>query len=125
MVVASMNGMGDGRSSQGEITRENGKYWVLVDGSPVGPSVGSLRAAAERLAHGIGEHLPKNASTWRVSAMCTENGLSITVGNVGGGGGGGGGQLHPCARRVLGERRIESIEAALEAFAQVIGRCCG
>lgn len=122
MQVASMSANGDGVTAAGEIGRQANRYVVTVQGEQLGPA-GSIQAAAERLANGIRARLPRNPGSWGVQASCAREGLSIAVGNLAGGGGGGG--LHPCAARVLGGRRLESLHEGLSAFAQVIGHCCG
>jgi hypothetical protein len=116
MQVASMSANGDGVTTVGEITRQENRYVVTVEGERLGPA-GSIQAAAERLAHGLRAHLPPNPAN--VQASCAKEGLSIAVGNRAGGGGGG--ELHPCSARVLGRRRLESLQEALSAFARSSG----
>jgi hypothetical protein len=118
--VATMSGTGDGASSSGTIEARGRRFIVMIDGNQEGPPAGSIQAAAERLAHGIGNRLPQNPQVWSARAACPEHGVQVGV-NLGPGGGG---ELHPCARRVLRDRPLASLEAALEALARVIGQCC-
>lgn len=124
MQVASMSANGDGVIAAGQITRQENRYIVTIEGERLGPT-GSIQAAAERLAHGIRAHLPRDPARWGVQASCSSEGLSIAVGNRVSGGGGSGNELHPCAARVLGRRPLDSLQEALSAFAKVIGHCCG
>jgi hypothetical protein len=122
MQLGSISANADGRSSSGEITQEGPRLSVTVDGVRVGPPVVSMRAAAERLAQAIGQKLPGNPSNWSVAAQCSTNGLSIVVSHPPRGGGGG--SIHPCAARVLRNRPLPTLEAAVAAFAHVLGTCC-
>lgn len=117
-----MTANGDGVTVSGQIVRQERKHLVTVEGVSVGPA-GSIQAAAERLIQALRSRLPRSPSSWGVQAGCSGEALSLAVGNLAGGRGGG--SLHPCAARILRGRRLESLDQALGAFAQVIGHCCG
>lgn len=121
-VVASISAHGGGRSASGEIVRIQRKYLAMLDGESLGDAVGTSQAAAERLIHAIDDRLD-SSSGWGVTVNCRGEGLGLAFGTNARGGGGG--ALHPCAARVLRGRRLGTLEEALRAVAQIVGRCCG
>lgn len=121
MQIASMSANADQISVTGNVTREGSRFLVTVEGARVGPPVGTIQAAAERLGHALGQRLPNNPASWGVSMTCADGLLNVVVGNLGGRGGG---EVHPCVARVLRGRSFPTLEAALAAFAHVIGACC-
>lgn len=120
MIVATMNATADGdRSAGGEIAADSKGYSVTVDENRVG-HVGTLRAAAERLQHAVGDRLPRDPARWGVQITCPRTGVSGGVGNYPGAGR----PPHPCVARVLGNSTPRTLREALNAMARVIADCC-
>lgn len=122
-IVGSLSANGDGLVASGQILRIQEKYIPMLDGKTVGPATGNTQSAAEHLLHAIGERLPSGPASWGLTINCPGENLGVAFGNQARGGGGGG--LPACAERVLRGRKFETLEEALRAAGQIIGRCCG